>query len=133
MKASGMDRERFEALVAAAVSGLPGEFLERLENVDVVIQESPSRAQLTRAKVGRGGTLFGLYEGIPLTRRGSSYTFVPPDRITIFKTPIESVCHSDDEIIKSVGDVVKHEIAHHFGISDARLDEIERDRENRSN
>ena len=128
-----MDRDRFESLSAAAVSGLPGEFLERLENVDVVIQENPNRAQLAQAKVGRGGTLFGLYEGIPLTKRGSGYTFVAPDRITIFKTPIESVCHSDEEIIRSVGEVVRHEIAHHFGISDARLDELEEERRNRKN
>jgi predicted Zn-dependent protease with MMP-like domain len=121
-----MDRERFERLVAEAVRELPEEFQERLENIDVVVEEWPAPHQLSRAAIRQGQTLLGLYEGVPLTRRSSHYGMVPPDKITIFQKPIERQCRSDDEITSEVQRVVRHEIAHHFGISDARLSEIEK-------
>jgi predicted Zn-dependent protease with MMP-like domain len=125
-----MEKGRFEELVADAVEALPEEFQERLENVDVVVEDLPTRAQLRHAEVGKDMTLLGLYEGIPLTGRQSNYGMVPPDKITIFKRTIEEKCGSnDDEIKAEIGRVVRHEIAHHFGIGDARLDEIEKDRE----
>jgi predicted Zn-dependent protease with MMP-like domain len=118
-----MDRERFQRLVARAVEELPEEFLALLDNVDIVLEDHPSRAQIGNAQ--RGYTLLGLYEGVPLTERGAHYGLVPPDKITIFRKPIEGMCESDDEIIAEINRVVKHEIAHHFGIDDARLDQIE--------
>jgi predicted Zn-dependent protease with MMP-like domain len=118
-----MDRERFQRLVAKAVEELPEEFLALLDNVDIVLEDHPSRAQIGNAQ--RGYTLLGLYEGVPLTERGAHYGLVPPDKITIFRKPIEGMCESDDEIIAEINRVVKHEIAHHFGIDDARLDQIE--------
>ena len=121
-----MERERFEWFVVRAVEGLPEEFLTRLQNVDVVVEERPSSAQVGRAKLRRGETLLGLYEGVPQTRRGRHYGMVLPDKITIFKKPIEARCRSEAEIIAEIGRVVKHEIAHHFGISDARLRQIEK-------
>jgi predicted Zn-dependent protease with MMP-like domain len=121
-----MERERFERLVAEAVRNLPEEFKNRLENIDVVVEERPASYQLTRAGLSRGMTLLGLYEGVPLTRRSSYYGMVPPDKITIFQEPIEERCRSEDEITSQVQRVVRHEIAHHFGISDARLSQIER-------
>jgi predicted Zn-dependent protease with MMP-like domain len=124
-----MDFSRFEELVAQAVAELPAEFRDRLDNVDIVVQDRPSARQLRQVRAGRGYTLFGLYEGIPNTRRGSHYGMVPPDVITIFKEPIESVCHSDAEVIREIGKVVRHEIAHHFGIGDARLSQLERERD----
>jgi predicted Zn-dependent protease with MMP-like domain len=122
-----MDRERFERLVVQAVEDLPEEFQEKLENIDVVIEDFPSRAQLRQSRLGKGFTLLGLYEGVPLTRRSSSYGMVPPDKITIFQKTIEAECHnSDDTYIKAeIQKVVRHEIAHHFGIGDARLKQIE--------
>jgi len=75
----------------------------------------------------RGHTLLGLYEGVPQTRRGSRYGLVLPDKITIFQETIEAKCRHEDEIISEIRRVVKHEIAHHFGISDARLRQIEQD------
>jgi predicted Zn-dependent protease with MMP-like domain len=123
-----MEYERFEYLVARAVDALPAEFQQRLENVDVVVEESPSPAQLHQSRTGRGFTLLGLYEGIPLTQRNSYYGMVPPDKITIFKRTIEAKIGNDELAIqKEVGKVVRHEIAHHFGISDARLKELEKD------
>jgi len=124
-----VNSERFTELVAEAVAGLPEEFRIQLENIDIVVAERPSRAQLADVGLPRGQTLLGLYQGVPLTRRGGHYGMVTPDIITIFRKPIEASCRSDREVVREVRDVVRHEIAHHFGISDARLDELEgRDR-----
>ena len=122
-----MDRERFERLVARAIEDLPDEFIERLENIDIVVADLPTRGQLEQAGIGKSGSLLGLYEGVPLTRRNSHYGLVPPDKITIFQKPIESRCRSDDEIAAEIKRVVKHEIAHHFGIGDERLRKLEKE------
>jgi len=120
-----MDRERFERLVARAVEALPEEFITRLENIDVVVEDYPTQSQLTSVGLGRGHTLLGLYEGVPLTRRGAHYGLVPPDKITIFRKPIEVKCRYGGEIAAEIQRVLRHEIAHHFGIGDARLEQIE--------
>ncbi len=122
-----MDRERFERLVARAVEDLPEEFLTRLENIDVVVEDYPTPAQLRQARLKHGETLLGLYEGVPQTKRGGHYGLVPPDKITIFQRSIEARWRHDGEISAEIQRVVKHEIAHHFGISDARLQQIEKD------
>ena len=119
-----MERERFESLVKTALESLPEEFITRLQNIDVVVEDNPSPSQ--RARLRRGQTLLGLYEGIPLTHRGRGYGLVPPDKITIFKKPIESISSGDGEIIAEVQRVVRHEIAHHFGIGEATLRRIEK-------
>jgi len=120
-----VDRLEFEELVAEAMDGLPEEFLSRLENVDVVVQDYPTRGQLASGGLPRGHTLLGLYEGVPQTRRGRGYGMVLPDKITIFQKPIEVMCRSDGQIAAEVRRVVLHEIAHHFGIGETRLREIE--------
>jgi len=121
-----MDRERFETLVAEAVEALPDEFKETLDNVDVVVEDYPGPDQLDKADVEEGYTLLGLYEGVPLTERTSYYGLVPPDKITIFKRSIEKKCGPDETKIKrEIQATVRHEIAHHFGIGDERLYEIE--------
>jgi len=122
-----MKREQFETLVARAVEALPEEFREKLENIDVVVEDFPTRNQLMESGVGKGMTLLGLYEGVPLTQRSIYYGLVPPDKITIFQKTIEQKCSSEDEwvIRAEIQKVVRHEIAHHFGIDDARLQEIE--------
>jgi predicted Zn-dependent protease with MMP-like domain len=125
-----MDRERFQQLVAKAVEALPDEFVTRLENIDVVVEEQPTPNQLAKAGFKRGQTLLGLYEGVPLTKRGQHYGLVPPDKITIFQKPIESQCR-DDEITAEIQRVVQHEIAHHFGIGDARLNQLRKAKNNR--
>ena len=122
-----METEKFEHLVIKAVESLPEEFRERMDNVDVVVADEPTRRQLTKTERQRGETLLGLYEGVPLTERTHGYGFVVPDIITIFQRPIEEMCRSDTEIIAEVRKVVLHEIAHHFGISDERLRELGRD------
>lgn len=121
-----MDTEKFEWLVAKAIESLPEEFRERLENIDVVVADEPTPAQLRVLEGKRGETLLGLYEGVPLTRRSHGYGFVTPDKVTIFQKPIEAICKNDDQIIAEVQRVVRHEIAHHFGISDDRLRQLGR-------
>lgn len=118
-----MTRERFEELVAKAVDDLPEEFRAELENVDVVVQNYPDRRQL--ARIGRGMMLLGLYEGVPQTKRTQGYGMVLPDRIVIFQRPIEDKCRSEAEMEAEIGRVVRHELAHHFGLDDEELRRIE--------
>lgn len=116
-----IDAERFDELVSEAIDSLPEEFAKRLSNVGIVVQDEPTPEQL--ASIGGGGTLFGLYHGVPQTRR-SGYE-VMPDKITIFRGPITRAFGNDDATLaREVRRVVIHEFAHHFGISDARLDEL---------
>jgi predicted Zn-dependent protease with MMP-like domain len=119
-----MERSEFEALVVEAVNGLPSEFRERLDNVDVVVETRPTPAQLARVGLPSGSLLFGLYEGIPLTRRTSRYGLVLPDKITIFQEPIEARYRTPDAIRRQVQRTVLHEFAHHFGIGDRRLRQL---------
>jgi len=119
-----MDREKFERLVVQAIENLPDELHERLENIDVTVEERPTRAQMTNSGLSRDDTLLGLYEGVPLTWRGAHYGMVVPDKITIFQKPIESRCRNNAQVVAEVRSVVLHEIAHHFGISDERLAEL---------
>jgi predicted Zn-dependent protease with MMP-like domain len=124
-----MERRAFELLVERAIAGLPEEFRDKLENLDVVVEDRPMLSQLDDMELQRGETLLGLYEGVPQTRRGRSYGLVPPDKITIFQKPIEVKCRRDNtDIAGEVQRVIQHEIAHHFGIGEARLREIEEEK-----
>jgi predicted Zn-dependent protease with MMP-like domain len=114
----------FEELVAEALDSLPPDIQEKLENVEVVVEWRPSPAQMRRMGLGPGQTLFGLYEGVPLTERTSGYGLVLPDKITIFRQPIEAYCRTDEQVRRTVRRTVLHELAHHFGISDDRLREL---------
>ena len=113
--------ERFEELVVDALDAIPEDLGTEMENVAVFIEEWPTAEQLD----GRSGTLFGLYEGVSLTRRSPiNYSGALPDRITIFRGPICRAARGEDELRDMVTTTVVHEIAHHFGISDDRLDEL---------
>ena len=114
----------FETLVVEALESLPPDIQAKLENVEVVVEWRPSPGQLRRLGLGPGHTLFGLYEGIPHTSRTSGYNMVLPDKITIFREPIEAHCQSNQQVRQSVRRTVLHELAHHFGISDERLREL---------
>ncbi|MQF48352.1 metallopeptidase family protein [SAR202 cluster bacterium AC-647-N09_OGT_505m] len=116
-------QEEFEGLVLNAIGELPQELLVRLDNVAVVVQLWPSRAQMASAELDHEHQLLGLYEGIPLTDR-ESYNLVLPDKITIFQGPLEAMCHTLEEMTSEIKVTVAHEIAHHFGIDDERLGEI---------
>ena len=105
--------EQFEALVADALDGIPAELGEAMENVAVLVDSH-------RAP----GRLLGLYEGVPLTSRGSHYSATSPDRITIFMATILGLCSTPEEVVEMVRRVVIHEVGHHFGINDKRLEEL---------
>ena len=115
-----MEEERFRELVEEAIDSLPKEFLKRLNNVAVVVEDYPTVEKLRKLKLPSWAVLFGLYEGIPQTKRGS-YSGVLPDKITIFKSSIEKVARSDEEIRAQVRATVIHEIGHHFGLSEEDL------------
>jgi predicted Zn-dependent protease with MMP-like domain len=121
-----MDTQQFEQLVAKAIETMPEEIRERLENIDVIVADVPTREQLQHSGLSRNETLLGLYEGVPLTKRTHGYSFVIPDKITIFKRPIEASCRNEAQITSKIQHVVRHEIAHHFGIDDDRLEELGR-------
>ncbi len=123
-KFSSSDNDKFEELVFKAIQGLPLRFKSRLENVDIVIQDRPTPEQKEEAGVGRNYDLLGLYEGIPIPSRHSGYNMVLPDKITIFRKPLENLGLSDKALEQEIADVVRHELAHHFGISDERLEQI---------
>jgi predicted Zn-dependent protease with MMP-like domain len=114
-------RARFERLVADALDSIPEELARSMENVAVMVEDWPTEDQLA----GRQGTLLGLYEGVDLTRRSpTSYAGVLPDRITIFRGPLSALAHDERELADLVATTVIHEVAHHFGISDERLQEL---------
>ncbi len=116
-----LNRAAFERLVGQAVESLPPRFLEQLQNVDVVVETEPTEEELRHAGIGPGGTLLGLYQGIPQTQRGTWYGSVLPDRIVIYQRPIESVAGSLLEIRRQVRITLMHEIGHHFGLREGEL------------
>ena len=120
-----MEKEKFEKIVRQAIKSIPKKFLERLENVEILIEDEPNPHQLRKLKAKRNFLVLGLYEGIPKTKRWN-YQGVLPDKITIFKNPIEKIASSEKEIKEIVKNTIWHEIAHHFGIDEKKIREIER-------
>ena len=111
-------RSDFEAIVRRAVDALPPELQAAVSNVEFVVEEEPPRDE---------PDLLGLYEGIPLTERTGGYGFVSPDKITIFRGPLERLAAGNhDVLVEEVQRTVWHELAHHFGIDDDRLDDLDR-------
>lgn len=115
----------FEALVAEGIAAIPERFLSRLENIAIVIADTPTPEQLAYAGLSEGDAmeLLGLYEGIPLPERGAEYGMVLPDRITVFKLPTLDEAEGDRERVREiVRDTVWHEIGHYFGYDDAAIE-----------
>lgn len=119
-----VSRKRFETLVAGALDGLPPSIQEAMSNVDVVIEGWPSDEQYAELGLAPEEWLFGLYEGTPLIERGILADPLMPDKITIFKGPLEEACESEEQITEEIRRTVVHEIAHHFGIDEDRLAEL---------
>ena len=115
-----ISREQFESLVRQALSHLPDDVRNHLDNVDVVVDGSASTSQLVGTGIANEMELLGLYEGIPLTER-YGYDLVLPDKITLFQKPIETICETQEQITEEIKATIVHEIAHHFGIDDERL------------
>lgn len=119
-----MTTEQFEALVDEAMAGIPEPFRDAIDNLAVVVEEFPDAWTMRAAGVSSPYNLLGFYHGIPLTERTQGYANVAPDQISIYRRPILAQCRTDAEIRAMVTRVVRHELAHYFGIDDDRLMEL---------
>lgn len=120
-----MTRAHFERLVAEALETIPARFRREMKNVAVLVEDEPDEELLEDMGIEPPDTLFGLYQGTPLTERGWAQGPLDPDRITIFQFPIEDSCDSEDEIVAAIGETVIHEFGHYFGLSEDEIQEIE--------
>jgi predicted Zn-dependent protease with MMP-like domain len=115
--------QEFRRLVSQAIASLPPAVVQRLANVEVVVEDRPTPAELAIAGLEPPGTLFGLYTGTPLTERGSWYGMVLPDKITLYQRSIEEACRTRDQVREQIRITLLHEIGHHFGLSEGELEE----------
>jgi predicted Zn-dependent protease with MMP-like domain len=118
-----MDKARFEMIVEKAFDELPPEFKSRIENVHVVVEDLPDDMDLLGVKVRNKYSLLGLYSGVPLKHRGTNYGVYPvtPDRIKLFKENIERISANDNEVEAKIREVLIHEVAHYFGMTDTEI------------
>jgi predicted Zn-dependent protease with MMP-like domain len=120
-----MLREDFNRLVEDALRDIPRRFRAAMKNVAVVVEDEPPAHVLEEMDVDPDDTLFGLYQGTPLTERGWGYGNALPDRISIYQRPIVEACATDDEIRDCVAETVIHEFGHYFGMSEEEIEAIE--------
>ncbi|MDD5455323.1 MAG: metallopeptidase family protein [Candidatus Ratteibacteria bacterium] len=111
-----MEKNEFQKLLIEALEELPAQFKDKLQNVDIVIEDN-----MPKDFSKRGNILLGLYRGIPIKKRSVWHSFTLPDKITIYKNNIEKICRSNEEIKRKIAEVVYHEIGHHFGLSEEEL------------
>ena len=122
-----MDDFEFENIIKKAVEELPTEFKDKMENVSIMFSDYPSEEQMRQVQMRGRGLLLGLYQGIPQTRRGNyGIGGSLPDKITIFKIPLLAISRSHEEAVENIKSTVIHEIAHHFGMSDAEIQKAKR-------
>ena len=117
--------EEFEKLIANAMDELPQKYIAGLNNVLITYEDLPTEEQRRRQKLQVWQTLFGLYEGVPRTRRGNNYTMVLPDRITIFRLPMLNASADMQELKENIKRTLWHEIAHYYGLGHDRIHELE--------
>lgn len=115
---------RFHVVVQRVVDTLPQEVQELLAGVAIVVQEEPDAAQLRESELDDGDELFGLYQGIPRTERGSGYSMVTPDRITIFAGPLSRACETRQDLEEEIRTTVLHELGHHLGYGEDGLEAL---------
>jgi predicted Zn-dependent protease with MMP-like domain len=120
-----LTRREFEEIVVSALRRLPKFFKKKMKNVDVVVENRAPRDLLSEMGLRSPFELLGLYQGVPLDRRGFYYGNVLPDKITLFQIPIESMCQTKEEVEEKVKEVVIHEVGHYFGLDDDKLRELE--------
>lgn len=121
-----MDDEQFSALISRAMDEMPERYMRGLDNVVVTYADDPSIEQAAKLHLRGDSLLLGLYEGIPLTKRGAGYNLVLPDNITLFKNPLLTVTHDEDSLYRQVKHTLWHEIAHFYGLDHDQIHEIER-------
>lgn len=119
------DREQFEAIVTHAVRTLPDEFRDRIANLEFAVEDWARPDDYSRTGTPPSSTILGVYRGIPLPKRTGTYNMTLPDRIVIFQQPLQRLAADGADLGERIQHVVKHEIAHYFGISDDRLREID--------
>ena len=117
--------EEFDRLISRAMDELPQEYINGLDNVAIVQADGPTQEQIVKMKLDHQHLLLGLYEGIPLTQRGNNYTFVLPDKITLFKHAILAVSHTPEQLFEQIKRTLWHEIAHFYGLDHSRIDELQ--------
>lgn len=115
----------FSVLISQAMDELPQEYIEGLNNVAVTYEDDPSAEQRVKLKLRGRETLFGLYEGIPLTKRSGNYSGVLPDRITLFKNPMLHSSRDMNDLKRQIKHTLWHEIAHYYGLDHDRIHELE--------
>jgi predicted Zn-dependent protease with MMP-like domain len=118
-------REEFERLVAEVVTLIPRRFRREIKNLALVVEDAPSLELLDEMEIEPPDTLYGLYQGIPLTERSWAQGNQLPDRITLFQQPIEDSCEDEDEVRAVIGETLIHEVGHYFGMSEEQIEEIE--------
>jgi predicted Zn-dependent protease with MMP-like domain len=121
--------EQFAAILSDAIDNLPERFASRINNVAIVYEDEPSPAQRKELALRGNQTLFGLYQGIPLPQRSMAYNMVLPDKITIFKKPLEMASHDLADLKDKVRHTLWHEVAHHFGLNHTRIHELDEKRQ----
>lgn len=117
--------EEFDRLITQAMDELPHEYIAGLENVAITYEDEPTEEQKLKMKIDHNHLLLGLYEGIPLTQRGNGYSFVLPDKITLFKFPLLTISHSESDFFQHIKRTLWHEMAHYYGLSHAHMDALQ--------
>lgn len=117
--------QEFDRLISRAMDELPQEYIKGLDNVAIVYADWPDGYQAQKAGLRSGNILLGLYEGIPLTKRGAGYSFVLPDKITLFKRSILMVVHNETELFAQIKRTLWHEIAHYYGLNHTDIHRLE--------
>jgi predicted Zn-dependent protease with MMP-like domain len=118
-------RAAFERLLVEAVALIPKRFRREIKNLALVVEDEPSLELLDEMEIEPPDTLYGLYQGTPLTERTWQYGNQLPDRITLFQRPIEEDCHDEDDVRAVIGETLIHEIGHYFGMSEEEIEDIE--------
>jgi len=118
--------EEFDRLVTRAMDELPQQYIKGLDNVAILYADEPDEYQRAKSHLDDHHILLGLYEGIPLTQRGSGYSFVLPDKITLFKNSLLSISHTAEQLFEEVKRALWHEIAHYYGLSHRDMDAVMR-------
>jgi len=116
----------FDQLITRAMNELPQKYIKGLENVAIVMVDNPTPEQQYKMQISNQQLLLGLYEGIPLTKRGAGYNLVLPDKITLFKNPILAAAHNETELFERIKRTLWHEIAHYYGLGHERIDQLQR-------
>jgi predicted Zn-dependent protease with MMP-like domain len=120
-----MNRQKFERLVAEAITLIPKRFRREMKNIAVVVEDEPSGELLEEMEIEPPDSLYGLYQGTPLPERTWGYGNTLPDRVTLYQKPIEEDCNNDDEVRAVIGETLIHEVGHYFGLSEEEIEEIE--------